>query len=63
MKIPRINTKINTQAEANQFAMDWQKWQSTQWLTYSELIEWQDVFEKLAERFDLKEEFKENGII
>ncbi len=57
------NKIINTQGEARQYAIDWQEWASEQNLSYGELAEWQDVFEKIAVRFGLVEEFKENGII
>lgn len=49
--------------EARQFAIDWQNWASTQSLSYGELAEYQAYFVQLAERFNLTEEFKENGII
>jgi len=55
--------KIKTQDGARQFAMDWQKWQATQNLSWGDLAEWTSVFEELAVRFNLEEEFKENGII
>jgi hypothetical protein len=57
------NQKITTQEEARQFAIDWQNWQAEQSMSYGELAEWQAVFVELAEKFDLVEEFKENGII
>ena len=31
--------------------------------SYGELIEWNDYFNKLAKRYGLTEEFRENGII
>jgi len=54
---------INTAEEARQYAIDWQNWASDQNLSYGELAEWQGYFAELADRFDLKEEFEENGII
>lgn len=57
------NTKIETQDQAREFAIDWQTWQAEQSLSYGEMAEWAAFFEELAERFDLTEEFKENGII
>lgn len=57
------NTKIETQDQAREFAIDWQNWQAEQSLYMSELVEWTAFFEELAERFDLTDEFKENGII
>jgi len=58
-----IHKIINTREEAIDYAIEWQKWVSEQSLYMSELLEWQNVFTELAERFDLKEEFIENGII
>lgn len=54
---------VTTQEEAREMAIDWQDWQATQSLSYGEFAEWQDYFETLALKFDLTEEFKENGII
>jgi len=58
-----INKQIKTTAEATSYAIDWQNWASNQNLSYAELAEWQEVFTKLAIKFDLQDEFKENGII
>lgn len=55
--------KIATAEEAEEYAKDWQNWQAEQSLYMSELIEWQEAFTELAERFNLTEVFKENGII
>ena len=52
-----------TQAEARQYAIDWQQWASEQNLSLGELIEWQGVFSTIAQKFDLQDEFIENGII
>lgn len=52
-----------TQAEAIQYAIDWQNWVSEQNLSIGELIEWQGEFQAIAEQFDLVDEFIENGII
>lgn len=54
---------IKTQDEARQCAIDWQNWSAEQNLSYGELAEYGDIFVKLADRFGLQEEFKENGII
>jgi len=54
---------IFTREEARQYAIDWQIWMSNKNLSYGEIAEWQMIFRELAERFDLEEEFKENGII
>lgn len=57
--IPQIKTK----AAARDMAITWQQYASEQDLSYSELAEYQGYFETLAKKFDLTEEFKENGII
>jgi len=62
MKIKSID-EIKTRGEAQQFAIDYQQWASNQSLSYAEIAEWTELFSKLAEKFDLTEEFKENGII
>lgn len=48
--------------EARQQAIEWQHWQSDQNLSWGESSEWSCYFEELAKKFDLTEEFKENGI-
>ncbi len=54
---------ITTQDEARQYAIEWQNWQSEHVLSFGEAAEWADIFLGLANRFDLTEEFNENGII
>lgn len=54
---------ITTQEEARKYAIDWQNWQSNQSMSYGELAQWNDIFQKLGEKFDLTNEFKENAII
>lgn len=56
-------TAIKTQEEARQQAIDWQVWAGDQSLSYGELAEWGGYFATLARKFDLVEEFKENGVI
>jgi len=56
-------TEIKSIGEARDKAIEWQQWQSNENLSYSELMEWQDYFSTLAKRFDLEDEFNENGII
>lgn len=58
-----INKVINTADEAEEYAKDWQRWSAEQSLSYGELAEWGAKFTELAERFDLREVFEENGII
>jgi hypothetical protein len=63
MKIKAI-TEIKTKEEAREYAIEWQHWFSEQEnMYYSDLAEWNGLFWKLAEKFHLKREFKENGII
>jgi len=52
-----------TQAEARQYAIDWQNWQAEQILSFGELSQWALHFETIAKQFNLIDEFKENGII
>lgn len=54
---------IYTKEQAIEYAKDFQRYAGDYDLSYSELAEWGAIFEELATRFDLKEEFKENGII
>jgi hypothetical protein len=54
---------ITTKEEARNYAIEWQQWASKQNLSMQELVEWSTIFGDLAEKFDLQEEFKENGII
>jgi len=63
MQINKTIAPNTTQEDARQFAIEWQHWASDQNLSYGELAEWGAYFEMIGERFDLLEEFKENGII
>lgn len=58
-----ILSQVESLEQAEQLAIDWQNWASKQNLSYSELSDWQVLFEGLAEDFNLTDEFKENGII
>lgn len=55
--------EIKTKEEARQYAIDWQNWVGEQNLYMSELVEWNEYFYRLAKKFHLVREFKENGII
>jgi transcription initiation factor TFIIIB Brf1 subunit/transcription initiation factor TFIIB len=48
---------------AQQVAIDWQNWASNQSLSYGELASWTSKLEAIATKFNLTDEFKENGII
>ena len=54
---------VDTRAGAYDLAVEWSHWSTDLDLSYGELGEWQDAFEKLGDAFDLTEEFRENAII
>lgn len=54
---------VMTAEEATDLAIGWQMWMGEQSLSWGELAEWQGYFEGLADKFDLHDEFKENGIV
>lgn len=54
---------ITTQDEARQYAINLQNETSEESPSYAECAETQADLRELAERFDLVEEFEENGII
>jgi len=62
MDIKKVR-QAKTQDEAREYAIEWQHWVGTQNLSYGELHKWQWEFEFLADKFNLYEEFHENGII
>ena len=62
MKLPKLES-VKSEDEACGLAQDWQGWASEQSLSYGELAEYQAYFQTLADKFELVEEFKENGII
>lgn len=55
---------VNSAEEAQDLAIEWSHLAGEQDMSMSELVEWQDYFETLAERFpELADEFRENAII
>jgi hypothetical protein len=63
MKIPALDT-VTTQEQGHDLAVTWQHWMSEQSLSYGEIGDWQDFFEKVAGKFPaLKDEFQANAII
>lgn len=48
---------------AREQAIDWQLWASEQNLSYGELADYADHFERLGRRYGLLQEFRENAII
>ena len=61
MEINMITPK--TKEEARQQAIDYQTEVAEKDLSYSEILIMGEYFTKLAKKWDLSEEFKENGII
>jgi hypothetical protein len=69
VKIPKIST-ITTADQARDLAIEWQQWAGEQnqigdkpTLSMSDFADWSDFFSKLGKKFNLTEEFSENGII
>lgn len=54
---------IKSKEQARVLAQQWQHKASTQALSYGELFTATNYFTKLAKKFHLVREFKENGII
>lgn len=54
---------IKTKGQAQQYAIDYQKWASDKSLSYGEILHFQNKLLVLAKKFHLVKEFKENGII
>lgn len=59
----KIIDRIKTKEEARQIAIDWQNTISNKSISYAELARRQKYFRFIAEKFNLTEEFKENGIL
>jgi len=62
MNIKKVMQAI-TREHARQYAIDWQNWVSRKNLSYKELCNWGIVFDALGAKFNLKDEFIENGIL
>lgn len=62
MQIEKVKL-ASTPEEARSFAIDWQHWIAEQRTDLGTLGEWYDVFVELGKKFNLTEEFEENGII
>jgi glutamyl-tRNA reductase len=62
MKIKDIES-FKTAEEVREEAIDWQHWQSNRSMSWLQTCNWSEYFYELAKKFDLIEEFKENGII
>jgi len=54
---------VKTAAEARDLAIDWQHWQSDYSMSLCEVLDWQDYFGQLVNKFpELQDEFTENAI-
>lgn len=62
MNINKVR-EAKTADEARQYAIDWQNELVDEDTSYGELAEWSVVWIELAEKFNLTEELKDNGII
>lgn len=62
-EFPKKLNEIKTKDQARQEAIDFQHWAGEQNLSQDELIEYQHYFKKLAKKYHLTKEFRENGII
>ena len=56
-------TSIKTKDQAIDQAIEWQGWQADLDLSYGEMVFYQNYFKTLAKKFNITEEFIENGII
>ena len=56
-------TYSENKAQARQMAIDWQNKQATESNSYLEMVEQREKCWKLAKKYGLVKEFKENGII
>jgi hypothetical protein len=55
--------KPRTKEEARQIGIDYQLWASEQNLSYGEIAYYGDKLYKMAKRFGLIREFRENGLL
>lgn len=64
MNLPPV-AEVTTAEQATDIAVEWQHTVASEPMYQSELIEYAEYFQELADKFgtELEEEFKENGII
>lgn len=58
-----MNNYQRAKARARNKAIEWQHDFNNHSYSYGELAKWQEYFNRLAKRYGLVEEFRENGII
>ena len=54
---------VKNKEEARQMAIEYQEWSSKNHLTWGEVARYGETFATLGKKYNLTEEFKENGII
>ena len=54
---------VISREEAREQAIDFMNWQATKSMSYEEILEWRDYFYHIAKKYDLEDEFNENGVI
>lgn len=54
---------VISREEAREQAIDFMNWQSAESMSYEEILEWQNYFYHIAKKYDLEDEFYENGVI
>jgi len=55
--------RVTDKASARDMGIEYQLWASEQSLSYQELAEWSDYLTKIAKRYGLLKEFREEGIL
>lgn len=63
MKEKYLIENVNTKDDAREYAIFLQDWISKHKLSWQEILDLQNDLTILAKKFDLVEEFKENGMI
>lgn len=61
-ELPRLE-RITTADQAREVGIDYQTYAAEASLSYGELVYYTNMLEDLAKRFDLLDEFRENGVI
>jgi hypothetical protein len=54
---------VISREEAREQAIDFMNLQATENMSYEEILEWQNYFYHIAKKYDLEDEFTENGVI
>ena len=62
MNITRLEN-VKSKGEARDIAIEWQQWFRGEKMFMSDFVRWQDAFDRVAKKYRLVREFKENGIV